>query len=427
MGKPEFIQMLEAELQCEFKEVSLSQIEGYTMDGTTEFAIDDNGNLTGLCISNKKLNKIPGLFHLRKEFVKNLTSLNLSDNQLTDISSLAGLTSLTELWLVSNQLTDISSVKRLEKLRLLNLQKNPIAVLPEWICDFQGMEIRWKEDNWENGFITFFDNPLISPEVEIVRQGKKAIKEWFVQYKKGKPRYNFEVKLMLIGEGGTGKTSLLRKLMDKNASLPAEADTTPGVDIRKWEFGFNKKLFEHLLDLEQENLLVNIWDFGGQKIYHGTHQIFFGENNFYILVEETREHKTDFSYWLNTLEQLAGDKTNLQIVINQKFGHIFKFDYDGYKSRFGFIQPVTEIDLSRNDEVIIKLQEAIRYQLQNLHNVGLTVPASYSRVSARVALRKAAQTQGVEAVAFRWRAVGSCCILGVYTHISVASTPASHL
>ena len=49
---------------------------------------------------------------------------------------------------------------------------------------------------------------------------------------------------------------------------------------------------------------VNIWDFGGQEIYHATHQFFLTRRSVYILVCDDRKEDTDFFYWLQVVELL---------------------------------------------------------------------------------------------------------------------------
>jgi GTPase SAR1 family protein len=44
-----------------------------------------------------------------------------------------------------------------------------------------------------------------------------------------------------------------------------------------------------------KNFRVNIWDFGGQEIYHQTHQFFLTERSLYALVADTRTENTDFT------------------------------------------------------------------------------------------------------------------------------------
>ena len=69
------------------------------------------------------------------EFATNLSYLNLSswelddlpDNNISDISSLAGLTSLETLWLGGNNITDISALSGLTNLTELDLQLNSVS------------------------------------------------------------------------------------------------------------------------------------------------------------------------------------------------------------------------------------------------------------------------------------------------------------
>ncbi|MFC1983159.1 leucine-rich repeat domain-containing protein [Chloroflexota bacterium] len=57
----------------------------------------------------------------------NLSSLDLNENQTSDISLLVGLTNLTELSLGDNQISDISSLAGLSNLRELLLGSNQIS------------------------------------------------------------------------------------------------------------------------------------------------------------------------------------------------------------------------------------------------------------------------------------------------------------
>ena len=76
-------------------------------------------NLTTLDLSGHQLSDITQLKDLN-----NLTNLNLGDNQISDITSLKNLNNLTELQLHNNKITDISSIKDLTKLTYLVLDFN---------------------------------------------------------------------------------------------------------------------------------------------------------------------------------------------------------------------------------------------------------------------------------------------------------------
>ena len=72
-------------------------------------------NLTELCLAGQAIDDLAPLAELELEV------LILSDNQITDLTPLAGLDSLEELWLGGNPIADASPLAGLENLRLLNL------------------------------------------------------------------------------------------------------------------------------------------------------------------------------------------------------------------------------------------------------------------------------------------------------------------
>ncbi len=61
------------------------------------------------------------------EYAKNLTYLDLSENEISDISRLAGLTKLRVLHLPFNQISDISALSGLAKLEIVDLSYNRIS------------------------------------------------------------------------------------------------------------------------------------------------------------------------------------------------------------------------------------------------------------------------------------------------------------
>ena len=120
---------------------------------------------------------------------------------------------MEDLWLGGNQLTDLSPLKNLKNLKKLYLRYNHISQLPEDIGDWESpMEIRW-EDDYKGGII-LAGNPLEIPPVEIVKQGRKAVAAYFKALEGEKKALN-EVKVLLVGDGGAGKTSLVKRLLGK--------------------------------------------------------------------------------------------------------------------------------------------------------------------------------------------------------------------
>lgn len=111
-----------------------------------------------------------------------------------------------------------------------------------------------------------------------------------------------EVKILLVGEGNAGKTSLTRRVLgeDFNQNEP----TTHGIRINSWQIETNDK-----------QIKANIWDFGGQEVMHATHQFFLSKRSLYVLVLDGRRDERP-EYWLRHIESFGGDSPIL-IVLNK--------------------------------------------------------------------------------------------------------------
>lgn len=403
----DIIKQIEKELNVKLEKLKNIGVFGYG------YTLSQKGQVTGLSLYECKIKNLNRIISPLKD-LKNLTELNLYGNQLSDISPLEDLKNLTGLWLGKNQLSNISPLKELKNLIVLNLcdiqlkdispieklknlrqlwlSRNPIEELPLWITDFE-MNIKW-DCGMKHGdsCIAIDDVPLKIPPPEIVKQGKDAVRNYFEQLAKSKKKYKkdfylFESKLLIIGEAGAGKTTFARKIKNPRAIMPKLAETTQGIDIYKWNFNVTKDEFPKLIDLKMNKtkFYLNLWDFGGQAIYHGTHQFFFSKNSLYVLLADTREQKTDFNYWLLTIEQFAGDSP-LMIVLNKREGHIWQIDETGYRSRYGkIIKEIITANLS-NPKEIPQLQKSIKFWLEKLPQIGDKLPASW--VNIREGLNK---------------------------------------
>ena len=163
-------------------------------------------NLTELNLGYNEITDISPL-----EGLKNLTELKLSWNQVSDISPVQGLTNVTNLNLRDNDVKDISPLQGLKNLTGLDLRSNRIKRLPPEILEL-GMEIGWKRGRVEKG-VNLCGNPLESPPVDIVKQGMHAIREYFKSLGEEERRLLNEVNVLLVGDGGASKTSLVNRLI----------------------------------------------------------------------------------------------------------------------------------------------------------------------------------------------------------------------
>ncbi len=91
---------------------------------TGDITSEDMASLTLLDASNRDIVNLTGL-----EYAINLDRLTLWQNQISDLSPLAGLTKLTKLKLYRNQIVDISPIANLTNLNGLYLEQNQIVDL----------------------------------------------------------------------------------------------------------------------------------------------------------------------------------------------------------------------------------------------------------------------------------------------------------
>lgn len=94
-------------------------------------------NITGIDLSNNNITDISPISNLT-----NLSYLCINDNNISDISALSKLTNLRELFLINNSISDISALSKLTNLRKLFLINNSISDISalsnltslEWLC-----------------------------------------------------------------------------------------------------------------------------------------------------------------------------------------------------------------------------------------------------------------------------------------------------
>ena len=102
-------------------------------------------------------------------------------------------------------------------------------------------------------------NPIKNPPLEVVNQGIEAIREYFADENKKKESLN-EIKVMFIGTGGSGKTTIRQKLCEEE--INPDEQGTQGIDVRRLEVNHQGK-----------TLRLNLWDFAGQEINYSLHEM----------------------------------------------------------------------------------------------------------------------------------------------------------
>jgi internalin A len=356
--------------------------------------------LATLFLNSNRLTALPDSFHE----LRGLDWLNLSHNELTSIpESVFRLHDLTLLDLSHNKLTAVpAAVSRLKKLVGLNLEDNGLSALPEELSELTELLTLFLSsnsftevpdsvyDSLSLESLTCSDNDIkeISPKIlrlhklrslelggqvietpppEVVRKGINAIRNYFRQLEAEGKSYLFEAKLLIVGEGGAGKTSLAKKIENPDYQL-AEEDSTRGIEVIPWSFPMR----------DGRPFRANIWDFGGQEIYHATHQFFLTKRSLYVLVADMRREDTDFYYWLNVVELLSGESP-LLIVKNEKQDRQREINERQLRGQFGNLKETLATNLADN-RGLPEILEEIKHYLTKLPHVGSPLPKTWVKV-----------------------------------------------
>jgi hypothetical protein len=308
------------------------------------------------------------------EHLNQLTSLNLSGNDVGDEAVAAigqHLTSLVKLDLrLNTRITTVAPLVHLP-LSILNIALTGVTNLsPLKSLVLAGLPVIWSDVLWEKPGIYVLDCPLTHPSPEVVSQGRKAVCNYFREIEAQGADRLFEAKLLIVGEGGAGKTSLLRRMFLPDLDLPTEDEITYGIDIHCYEFPIS----------EGRTFRLNTWDFGGQQIYHATHQFFLTKRSLYILVDDTRSdhrsiHDEGFKFWLEVVETLS-EGCPLLIFQNEKGGRSKQIDEAGIKGRFPNVQEIHRGNLE-HPGAADSLRQAVEYFAQRLPHIGEDVPAKW--------------------------------------------------
>ena len=327
-----------------------------------------------------------------------LQFLTLKGLQLSALPDWIGELGVERLSVSCNGLSTLpESFANLQQLKSLLLDCNSFSSIPKVVFDLPLLE---ELGLWECGIseipadILRLDklrtlgidySKIGTPPQEVASKGLADIRDYWRQRADSGVDYLYEAKVIILGEAGAGKTSLARKIENPQYKLQAQEKSTEGIDVIRHHFTSrinpkqqkNEKLSEH-------QFRANIWDFGGQEIYHATHQFFLTRRSVYVLVCDDRKEDTDFSYWLHVVEMLS-DASPLLIVQNEKQDRKRDINLGGLRARFSNLKQALATNLETNrglDQVI----QAIRNELESLEHVGVGLPATWKRV--REALEK---------------------------------------
>jgi len=344
----------------------LTRLRGLFIEGNLLTSLSDSlmqlTQLRKLFVSHNQLASLPDSLGQQLPYLK---QLSVSDNQLTELpDSLGRLSQLRTLDVSNNRLTGLpDSLTQLNQLQRLNVSRNQLSALPDALGSLASLreldaafndlselpdssrhlELNelWLQENPRLGL----DRALLGKYIESFERfisnargvSPEAILAAYFGARDKDGRALNEIKLVLVGRGAAGKTSIVQRLV--KGTFRRKHKETQGIDISRWQ-----------LACGEHDVVINLWDFAGQVITHATHQFFLSSNSVYVLVLTGREdtQKSDADYWLRLIRAFAGDADGntapVIVVLNKWKEHPFKLDRNLLKEKYPFIIDFIETD-----------------------------------------------------------------------------------
>ena len=253
--------------------------------------------------------------------LSSLLHVNLGGTKVVELSPLNQLKSLERLLFWRTKVSDLHSLHNFEQLKETLFQESNVSDLSPLI-DLKCLKLVWANDckivNLPRGRIGLMlpfnlkgnqyepgiyirGNPLENPPIEVISRGNEAVESYFDSLIGESTKLN-EVKVILVGEGGAGKTSVVNRLIHN--TFDKDECMTDGIKITPWQ-----------IDTGDETIKANVWDFGGQEIMRATHQLFLSKRCIYLLVLDGRKDERP-EHWLKQILSVTSE-AKILVVCNK--------------------------------------------------------------------------------------------------------------
>jgi internalin A len=314
----------------------LTQLQWLNLDSNRLTALPESlGQLTQLQWLNLSNNRLTALPESLGQLTQ-LDTLYLNNNRLTALPEWIGqLTQLEMLYISNNQLIALpESLDRLKQLQSLDLAYNQLTTLPGSLKQLKAMEWLFLHGNPRLELLP----DILGPTWEEIAEGNqkaadpRAILAFYFAQRNQSAKPLHEVKLLLVGHGRVGKTSLSKALRD--VPHDEREPETPGIE-------------RHPLPLKagKATITAHVWDFGGQEFLHQTHQFFFSQRSIYVVVLSGRQGRPmqEAEYWLRLI-RTYGAGSPVIIALNQIKAHPFTVDEYFLRESYPEVKAVVRTD-----------------------------------------------------------------------------------
>lgn len=224
--------------------------------------------------------------------LKKLQKLYIDGTSIKELpKSFSELTALEELQLQNTAIRRLPNMQKLKNLNACNLSNMTLERIPVEFINL-GMEIEMDDAFCKDG-MNLHNTKLLCQPISLFTHEREFIKSYYTEEK----IHLNETKVVFLGDGEAGKSHIIERIKEDNQQLKQfRQESTPGIAISQ----------KHCT-VEDENVCLQIWDFGGQEIMHSMHRFFLTERTLYVVVVNARDNTQDerAKYWLNNIKNFA--------------------------------------------------------------------------------------------------------------------------